>query len=526
MKALHFVIPAAAVLFGLGGTALAQAPAVNPGAPAPECRARVNFDRNADLPGYLAQEGGQAVCIPFMPTAQLAPSGFSGDYYVQEFTDARIRARWAECRANPACADPARTGAATFTAAERRRTGTVDPQGRVDPQGEVDLRAIRRPGYFARFGEPIAAAEPRAWTVEFTVPRDSYERRHLNLDAPIRLRGWYLEGSGIEDGAGGRRRALVILNNGGGGEITGIDDPAATGVVRTAAGDFVAAAETGTSEQPGMRHWRGFAAALNAAGLDVLVTDRRGNGISGGVSGYNTAEQARDMFRMLDALETGKDLRLLSPGGELLSGEAARGRLLAGQRATEIPVVLGGYSRGSYATAWAMQQNFVADCDRDLPDGACRPPLDRTNIRGAILYGPNSGGLGWRVAGHDMVEAALRVERNTTYYPDGDVLAGVERWPALLIVKGTWDYVEGLEGSFSVLRRARGLRDILVFRGPHPLQTQHEENMRLVGLRMATFARAAVLGQRSVEGAHEPADLRALVLSSPPYWEATTPPGR
>ena len=46
----------------------------------------MNCDRNADLPGYLAQEGGQAVCIPFMPKAQLAPPGLSGDYYVQEFT--------------------------------------------------------------------------------------------------------------------------------------------------------------------------------------------------------------------------------------------------------------------------------------------------------------------------------------------------------------------------------------------------------------------------------------------------------
>ncbi|TPG44927.1 hypothetical protein EAH89_26525 [Roseomonas nepalensis] len=497
---------------------------VNPGTTGPDCRTRVNFDRNAELPGYRVEEGGRHVCIPFMPTAQLVPPAFTGDFYVQEFTDARIRARWADCRANRTCAEPARAGAVAFTTAERRRTGTMDPQGRVDAQGQVDLRAIRRPGFFARFGEPIAQAEPRAWTVEFTVPRDSYERRHLNLDTPIQLRGWYIEGTGTEDGAGARRRALIILSNGGGNEITGIDDPAATGVARNAAGEFVAVADASASEQPGMRHWRGFAAALNAAGFDVLVTDRRGNGISGGVSGYNTAEQARDLFRMLDALETGEGVRLLSPGGELLSGAAVRGRLLAGQRATDIPVVLAGYSRGSYATAWAMHQNFVEDCDRDVPDGACRPPLGRANIRGAILYGPNSGGLGWRVAGHDMIEAALRVERNTTYYPDGDVLAGVARWPALQIVKGTWDYVEGLEGSLSVLHRARGLRDIFVSRGPHPLNTQHPEAMRLVGLRMATFARAAVLGQTAMEGAREPADLRELVLSSPPLWEATTAP--
>jgi len=523
MRALVCAALAASLVFA-ADMAEAQPLPFNSGTPIPDCKVRVNFDRNAELPGYRMEEGGRQVCIPFVPTAQAVPPGFSGDFYVQEFTDGRLRARWAECRTNPACSDPARAAAVTFTTAERRRTGSVDAQGRVDPQGEVDLQAIRRPGYFARFNEAIAAAEPRAWTVEFTVPRDSYERRHLSLDAPIKLRGWYIEGTGIEGAAGGHRHALVILNNGGGNELTGIDDPAAMGVVQNAAGAFVAATDAGTSEQPGMRHWRGFAAALNAAGFDVLVTDRRGNGISGGVSGYNTAEQARDMFRMLGALETGEGARLLSPGGEVLSGASARGRLLAGQRATEIPVVLGGYSRGSYATAWAMHKNFVEDCDRDLPDGACRPPLGRTNIRGAILYGPNAGGLGWRVAGHDMIEAVLRVERNTTYYPDGDVLAGLERWPAVMIVKGTWDYVEGLEGSLSAYRRARGLRDIFVFRGPHPLQTQSPEAMRLVGQRMAAFARAAVLEQPTVEGAQEPADLRSLVLSSPPYWEATTAP--
>jgi hypothetical protein len=81
-----------------------------------------------------------------------------------------------------------------------------------------------------------------------------------------------------------------------------------------------------------------------------------------------------------------------------------------GHEGAGIPVVLAGYSRGSYATAWAMHKNFVEDCDRDVPDGACRPPLGRANIKGVILYGPNSAGVGYRLAGHDMIEAALRTE--------------------------------------------------------------------------------------------------------------------
>ncbi|MFC0406637.1 alpha/beta fold hydrolase [Roseomonas elaeocarpi] len=535
-SALFATLPALAL--ALASTAWGQAaapsaganqqPAVNPGTPAPDCRIHVNYDRNAELVGYAALPDGKAPCIPFTATYQLVPGNYAGaDFYAEEFTDAKIRERWATCRENPACADPARKGAQGFTAYEPRRTGSVQPEGRIDPDGAVDLRAVRRPGFFARapFSEPIAAAEPRTTTVEFTVPRDSYERLHLKLTDSIHLRGWYMEGSGIDDGAGGKRRALVILNNGGGSELTATDDPAHDGISRDAQGRYVVdASDNGAGEQPGMRHWRGFLQALNAAGFDVLVTDRRGNGISGGRNGFNTAEQARDMFRELEQLETGEGLRLLTPAGELLEGRAAAGRLLAGQKAREIPVVIGGYSRGSYATAWAMQQNFVADCDRDQPDAACKPPRGWTNIRGAILYGPNSGGLGWRPAGHDMIEAALRVERNTTYYPDSEVYAGIAKWPGLLIIKGTWDYVEGLEGSLTAWRRAPEPKEIAVFRGPHVLNTQNADNMRFAGERMVAFATAAVLGRKQVEGAHAPADLRALVLSSPDHWELTTAP--
>ena len=523
---------AAPAFFLVAGLAAAPAPAraepprvVNPGTPAPDCTFHVNYDRNADLPGYRSGAG----CIPFMPLGQLIPEGQGPEFYVAGFSDAAIRSRWPACKADPACRDAALAGARPFIAYERRLTSRVDSAAAMDPEGDVDLKAIRRPAYFAAsaYNEPIAQAEARTWTVEFTVPRDSYERLHLHKEGTIKLRGWYLEGAGVADGATPPRRALVILNNGGGSELTAIDDPRSVAVQPDAAGRYALNKQPDAlSEQFGMRHWRGFAAALNEAGFDVLVTDRRGNGISGGVAGFNTAEQARDMFRELDAMESGDGLRLLTPSGEVLVGKEAAGRLMAGMRATEMPVVLAGYSRGSYAVAWAMHKNFFEDCDRDLPDGGCRPALGRPNIKGAILYGPNSGGLGTRVAGHDMVEAALREEYNTTYYVDSDVSAHIGDWPALMIAKGTWDYVEGLEGSLDAYRRAREPKEIFVFRGPHVLATQSPENMRLVGARMVAFARAAVLGLPRVPGAHAPADLRDLVTSSADHWERTTDPAR
>jgi hypothetical protein len=38
---------------------------VNEGTPKPDCTARVNFDRNADMPGYAAERNGRRVCHAF-----------------------------------------------------------------------------------------------------------------------------------------------------------------------------------------------------------------------------------------------------------------------------------------------------------------------------------------------------------------------------------------------------------------------------------------------------------------------------
>ena len=527
-KALLASATALSVLCAASALAQGSGRLVNEGTPKPDCTAPVAFDRNADLPGYAVERGGRRVCLPFMPANQLVPPGYAGgDFYVEHFTDAAIKARWAECRKDPSCAERVLAGAKPFVSAEKRDTGAVDPHGRIDPEGEVDLTAIRRPAFFARppYAEAIAASEGDAHTVEFTVPRDNYERLHLKKDGSIKLRGWYLRGEGVDDGAGRKVRALVVMNNGGGQEITAVDDPRSEGATRDASGKWVAGRfPDALTEESGGRHWRGFMRALHAVGLDVLVTDRRGNGLSGGASGYNTAEQANDIFRELEQLDTGEGFRALLPSGEVLSGKAAANAVLAGARAREMPVVVGGYSRGSYATAFFMHKNAVEDCDLDLTDGGCRPARGWSNVKGAILYGPNAGGLGWRVAGHDLIEGALRSEFTTTYYPDGGVLAGIACWPALQVVRGTWHNVEGLEGSFDSYPRGTGLKDIFVFLGPHVLNTQNPENMRLSGARMAAFATAAALGRRQVEGAGVPKDLKELGASSPDHWELTTAP--
>lgn len=57
--------------------ALGQTPqkAVNANTSPPDCARHVNYDRNAELPGYLTERGGAKVCILFLATDQLIDSG-------------------------------------------------------------------------------------------------------------------------------------------------------------------------------------------------------------------------------------------------------------------------------------------------------------------------------------------------------------------------------------------------------------------------------------------------------------------
>jgi len=56
--------------------ALGQTPqkAVNANTSPPDCTRHMNYDRNEELPGYLAKRGGAKVCISFLATDQLINS--------------------------------------------------------------------------------------------------------------------------------------------------------------------------------------------------------------------------------------------------------------------------------------------------------------------------------------------------------------------------------------------------------------------------------------------------------------------
>jgi pimeloyl-ACP methyl ester carboxylesterase len=278
-----------------------------------------------------------------------------------------------------------------------------------------------------------------------------------------------------------------------------------------------------------MRGWRESLYALNQAGFDVLAYDRRGEGLSGGFSDTNTLEQGEDIFRVLAQLETGRGLRLLAPDGRLFEGPAAAGRLMAGQAARAIPLLLLGSSRGSMATGWAMTSNYAGRCSYDLPQVECESPKGWSNIRGAILFASFVSGAGYLPEARDLVDrnlflGGMAAENHVVFYPNSAVLAAMDRWPAVFFAKGLWDRAESLEGTVAAYDRVNGLKEIVVVRGPHSIESWPEAETTRARERMVAFARAAVNGESSLPGARPWADLRELVATTPPVWEMSSDP--
>lgn len=506
---------------------------VSPGTPPIECFTRVNYGANAELPGYFVQDPNGKVCVPFSYPARFVPPGYQGDYFVAEFTDTKIKADYHACKKDRTCSERlSKIPERVDLPHQFRVTGTVDPVGKIDPHGAVDLKQIRRPKYFAKapYLEPIAEAEGRTYTVEFHVPREAYERLHMKRTDPVALRGWYLEGTGVQDGSGKKTRALVILAGGRSIETTAIQAPDEVlyDYDKAKAAYVGRSFPSATTERWAVRAWRNYIYALNRTGFDVFTFDKRGHGISGGYNDSNTLEQGRDMWRALDALETGVGVRALSPSGETVEGQEVRGRFLAGMKAKQIPVILGGPSQGSMATAWAMHQNFIQDCTYDLAEVRCSP-AHRYNVKGALLLAGFEGGIGNRAAPTDIDAAALaearsRVEHNVVMMPTSEPLANIDKWPAVFFGRGLWDFAESLEATLESYRRVKGLREIVVVRGPHGEAEFGAENVEHMATRMVAFSKAALLEQREVPGAAKFNDLKSLVASSIPYWEPSSDP--
>lgn len=515
--------------------------------PAAECEAPVGYDRDRKMTGYLLPTAaGPRTCIPFSTVGKRPPSDYRGDFYVDEFSDARLRAGWAQCKKDEKCRK--RVGEQIH---DRRppnreyRTGDPDhiyllgklPQ---EEQGDIDLQRVRRPAFFTAdpWNEAFSALDVRTHTVEFTAPRDPHERLHHGMRGDVRLRGWYIRGDGVDDGAGGKRRALMVMTPGGGGRIAAITHPEERLYRVKEDGDtkinkFPSKRSGGT----GQHMWRELARTFHAAGFDILLYDRRGVGISTGFNDINTLQQGRDILAMVASLRSGEGLRALSTEGKTLRGLAAANALRGSDPRRGLPVLLFGNSRGTMAGGWAMTMNFDKNCTYDMPQIRCTQAVGDRSIKGALMMAEFTSGPGFvmdkpsdedeeRGLGRDRPNfiGGNAVENNLVFFPSSAILSGIDKWPAAFFARGLWDYAASLQGTVESYRRVRGPKELVVVRAPHPYEVWPVAERERVRKRMVAFAVGVIQGRPHVEGGRPWRDLRDLVATASDVWEPSTRP--
>ena len=523
-----------------------ERPPLPPIAP-PDCKAPVGYDRNMVLPGYLLPTKlGPNTCIPFTTTAAHPPAGYQGDFYVDEFSDAKLRQKWAACQVDPTCNERVQKQVDKRHPPNReyniRDPGEIYLYGKITQPDPVDLKLVRRPAFFARapYDEAIANLDDRISTVEFTAPPDAYDRLHAGMSADVRLRGWYIRGAGVSDGHGGRKRALVIWSGGGSDRVAGIDDPSDHLYHLDADGKVVLnpvfSATTGAS---GSRYWRQTWVMLNAAGFDVLAFDRRGVGVSSGYTDTNTLQQGRDLLNAVADLRTGRGLRILTPQGQAITGRNAAASLRGAPPAAGLPVFLLGSSRGTMADSWAMTMNFDKECGYDQPVVTCAPARHDDAIKGVMLVAEFSGGVGYvpeqttpeddsRGLGRDraLFTVATEEELNIDFFTNSGPLAGIHTWPSALFGRGLWCYAESLEGTIDSYSRVRGLKELVVVRGPHAFETWPEEERQRLRQRMIAYATAVLFNKDHIDGGRPWSTMKELVATASDVWEPSSDPQR
>jgi hypothetical protein len=497
----------------------------------PDSSAYVGKDWNGYLPAFKDANG---VSIPFIPTSTLPPIGYQGDFYVDEFTDAKIKQVWQELKEkDPAAAKKILANVYATAKSEKRFTGSFDPK--FDPKysvnGNDDLKLtdIRRPAFFGQtpWFEDIAKVEQDTYTVEFTVPGGLYEQLQLKQMDPIKLRGWFIKGKGVSDAEGKRIHALFMWIPGHGTNFFAVNHPNDPkyiyNVQKKQYEGIPYPNKQFQTEQWNSSH-RQILYAFNQVGFDVLAVDNRAVGYSGGLNSRDNTEMAEDIFRKLDQLESGEGLTVLTPSGQLLQGKQTAGLLLRGMSAKQVPVLISGQSYGSVISCYAMQKNFVGWTAYNEPSQKFTS-AKKYNLKGALLISNFAGGLGYvNEKGTIQAvyeEAVRRIETYTMPRPTSEILANIDRWPAVFFGQGLWDYLESPEGVYEAYSRAKGLKELMFYRAGHTMVMGTKIVPNLLN-KMTEFAVRAVVNPSKKYP--ELQSFKEAVLSSEPEWDPTSRP--
>ena len=127
------------------------------------------------------------------------------------------------------------------------------------------------------------------------------------------------------------------------------------------------------------------------------------------------------------------------------------------------PVILFGYCRGAMISERAMQ--LYVDNVNGIKSSF--------NLRGVAEIGSASGCIKFTddyglfpPAGDMGFEAALQATLKTSFLPDSDVFASMDKWPGYLNIHGIYDALTP-DGAVEAYNRVRGFKDVLMVYGNH-----------------------------------------------------------
>jgi hypothetical protein len=187
-------------------------------------------------------------------------------------------------------------------------------------------------------------------------------------------------------------------------------------------------------------------------------------------------------------------------------------------------LLISGQSYGSVISCYAMQKNFVGWTAYNEP-GQKFTPAKKYNLKGALLISNFAGGLGYVNEKGTMQavyeEAVRRIETYTMPRPTSEILANIDKWPAVFFGQGLWDYLDSPEGVYDAYRRAKGLKELMFYRAGHTM---------VIGTKVVPnlFNRMIEFGVRAVVNPSkkypELKSFKEAVLSSEPEWDPTSRP--
>jgi len=342
-----------------------------------------------------------------------------------------------------------------------------------------------------------------------------------------KLRGWYIQGRGVDNGAGNLKRGLVIYHDG----LAAFKHRKVDVLM-----DY------------GINYCRGsrkLVAQMALDGWDVLYMDKRGRGDSEGGRWFDN----KDIFYILELLGNGsvpdkdesesdieRKFRYLKAGDQ--RNAPSPGTPVEGQpfpwfnpaNIKQFPVIVAGISEASLFVGTTMTLNYETDlvvggtpANPITEYNPLAEPYNRYNLIGALLMDSLTmpryilgdsviGPFSMTYSTYWLMCAATRTDTYIRNAPMGELLASIHKWPGICRIQCIND-IWLPHGAIEEYNRARGCKEIVLEFGQHAMSV-YPPNLDYTIYRALKWARRAMHSPGSLNNAGQ-TTLANELLKSP-----------